>query len=338
MRFEYDPSPQQRTALRAQLDRLQHPGVVSQILDGKAPSAFTPASASVACSVESVHSDRFVLRALLRSDSGEGLARAYALKVFSDDLGERQWAYLQALAADQGADLGGLCLPSRYIAHERILVFPWLDGVPLSTIVDGRTPALLRQAAEVAAHLHRRAVVPEDPTTAEMIVEATRARCDRLRRGWPETTPIIEPLVAFLEDALAVLDPALPAPVHGDMWAEHFLWTGDRLVLIDWDAFGYTDPAYDVGHFLAQLERRRLSEPILPAHAREWPACFRDAYLAVMPAVSPRNVSYYLGLTLIRKIYTVCRTQPQAAPRLVPQLAQRARAALLEAAGAGRAS
>jgi len=219
-----------------------------------------------------------------------------------------------------------------------MLVFPWVDGVSLSTIVDSRAPELLRQAAELAAHLHRRAVVPEPPTTVQMIVEATRARFDRLRSLWPDTTPIIEPLLAVLEDVMAVLDPAAPAPVHGDMWAGHFLWTGDRLVLFDLDAFGYTDPAYDVGHFLAQLERQRLSDPTLPAHAHGWPDCFRDAYLAAMPAVSTRNVSFYHGLTLIRKIYAVRKVQPDESPWLVPQLALRARAALLEAASAGTAT
>ena len=334
MRLEPSPPPEQRAALRAQLARLQQPGVVSEILDASGTAEFK--SAHVSSSVHSVHSDRFVLRALVRSGAGE--ARTYALKVYSDDLGERVWAYSQALAADGRADLSGLCLPSQYIAHARMLVFPWVDGAPLSTIADGRAPELLRQAAGLAAHLHRLAVVPEPPTTPQMIVEAARDRCDRLCSRWPETTSIIEPLSVILEEALAGLDPAAPAPVHGDMWAGHFLWTGDRLVLFDLDMFGYTDPAYDVGHFLGQLERYILSDPTLPVSAQAWPVCFRDAYLAAMPHVSMRNVSFYLGLTLVRKIYTVQRVQPADAPWLVPQLALRARAALLEATAAGMAT
>jgi hypothetical protein len=53
---------------------------------------------------------------------------------------------------------------------------------------------------------------------------------------------------------------------------------------------------------------------------------------AAMREVSPRNIAFYRGLTLIRKIYTLCRTQPTQWPRLVPPLAVRARAALEEAA------
>ena len=109
MRLECRPPSEQRAALRAQLARLQQPGVVLEILGGAGPADFKVTS--VRCSVLSLHPDRFVLRARLHSTGGE--ARDYVLKVFSDDLGERVWAYSQAVAAHHRANLGGLCLPSR---------------------------------------------------------------------------------------------------------------------------------------------------------------------------------------------------------------------------------
>jgi aminoglycoside phosphotransferase (APT) family kinase protein len=135
-------------------------------------------------------------------------------------------------------------------------------------------------------------------------------------------------LLAALEAAVPSLDPVDPAFIHGDMAAGQFLWTGTRLVLLDLDMFGYSDPAYDVGHFLAQLERRCLLDATVSGCALQWLAAFGDAYLAEMPGVSPRNISFYRGLTLLRKIYTICRRQPVDGPRLAPRLAGRARAAL----------
>jgi len=64
------------------------------------------------------------------------------------------------------------------------------------------------------------------------------------------------------------------------------------------------------------------------AQASEWLAAFGDAYLAAMPQVSPRNVWFCRALTLVRKIYTICRRERTEWPRLVPQLAEHARAAL----------
>src|SRR5207247_1713900 len=138
------------------------------------------------------------------------------------------------------------CWRIRYRPQERVLVFEWVEGRILSKIVDGRKPELLRQAAAVAADLHRAPLVPEQPTTAQMLVAETRARCDNLRPVWPATADLVEPLLAELQAAVPHLDSTDPAPIHGDMAAGQFLWTGHRLVLLDWDMFGYADPAYDV--------------------------------------------------------------------------------------------
>jgi len=326
MRFRFKPTTVQRVALRAQLVRFDQPAVVLEILRPVLPAGFK--TADILCTVQSVHPDRFVTRVRARSETGED--RAYALKVYSDDFVERVWTHSQALAEHTQPEYGGICTASHYIPQERLLIFPWVEGEFLSEIVDERKPELLTVAAKVAADLHRLPIVPEELTTAQMLFDETRARSDRLLLRWPENRAIIEPLMAALLEALPLLDPAEPAPVHGDMAARQFLWTGDRLALLDLDMFGYTDPAYDVGHFLAQLERRCLVDPTVQAQAARWLAALRDAYLAAMPQVSARNVAFYRGLTLIRKIYTICRRGPAESPGLIPRLAERARAALQE--------
>ena len=328
MRVRFKPTAERRSALRAQLGRLEQPAEALAILRSVLPHDFAPTGAVV--SLQRAHPDRFVVRAQVHSAAGE--ERAYALKAYSDDFVEHVWTYAQAVAHRYRQNPGGLCLPIAHIPHERILVFPWVYGQFLSEIVDDRKPQLLREAAWVAAELHRLPVVPDQLTTAQMFVDDTVARCDRLGTKWPEAAPLIEPLIAALQEAVTCLDPADPAPVHGDMSPGQFIWTGDRLILLDLDMFGYTDPAYDAGHFLAQLERRCLLDPTLSAYASRWLACFRDAYLAAMPQVSPRNVSFYQGLTLVRKIYTVCRRQSAERRTLAPPLALRAHAALHAAA------
>jgi tRNA A-37 threonylcarbamoyl transferase component Bud32 len=305
------------------MDRVQQPEAALQILRPLLSKEFMPAH--VQCAMQSTHPDRFVLRVDLRSSAGEG--QAYALKAYADNFVERVWTYAQELAKQQsnGQDI---CLPITYVPHERMLVFQWVQGRFLSEIVDDPKPELLRQAARIAAGLHRLSVVPEPLTTVQMFLEETLGRCERLRDRWPEASPLIKPLLAALERGAACLDPAEPAPVHGDLAAGQFLWTGERLALLDLDMFGYADPAYDAGHFLAQLERRCLWDATVRACARDWIGSFRDAYFSAMPNVSRRNVSFYWGLTLIRKIYTVCRRQDPDWQSLAMQLSARAHAAL----------
>jgi hypothetical protein len=331
VRFRFVPTAAERAALRARLARLQQPAAALAALDSCSclPDDFKRARAT--CTVARVHSDRFVLRVTVRAATGE--TRSYALKVYADDFARRVWTHAQALAAHHPPNGNGVCLPIRYLSRERMLVFPWVEGDFLSKIVDDRKPLLLRRAAALAAALHRTTVVPEHVTSTRVFVHEAAARSERLRRRWPETAPVIEPLMDALREASVRLEPAVAAPVHGDLAAGQFIWTGDCLVLLDLDMFGYADPAYDVGHFMAQLERRCVSDDTLPLHAHHWLACFRNAYLAACPEVSPRNITFYRGLTLTRKVYTVYRRKPEEWQALAHRLAARALAAFEEAAG-----
>jgi thiamine kinase-like enzyme len=324
MRTRFKPTKEQRVALRAHMARVQQPATAASILRTVLPAGFT--LTRVICTPQSIHPDRFVVRAQVRSDTGE--ERDYALKAYSDEFGQRVSTYAQALAKQHPSNGHGICLPINYVPHERMLIFPWVNGRFLSEIDDEPKPELLRVAARIAADLHRLSLVPEPLTTAQMFLEEALARCERLHNRWPEAKPLVEPLMVLLQEAAPLLDRAEPAPVHGDLAAGQFLWTGKRLVLLDLDMFGYADPAYDAGHFLAQLERRCLWDASVRSHRWEWQDSFREAYLEAMPQVSRRNISFYCGLTLIRKIYTIVRTERDRWLELVPQFAASARAAL----------
>lgn len=306
MRTRFKPSPEQRSDLRAQLARVQQPAVALELLDPVLPQGFTPTGADV--TEERVHPDRFVLRVEARS--ADSASRAYALKGYADDFVERVWTYSRSLAQVHRPNHRGLSLPIHYSAPDRVLISEWVPGEFLSDVLDDRKPELLRQAALLVADVHRLPLVPERLTTPEMIVEEAIARCDRLRTKWPETGPLIEPLMGELQQAAACLEPAEPAPVHGDLSPGQFVWTGERLVLFDLDSFGYTDPAYDVGHFLAQVERRSIVDLTVRPLTRAWLDCFQESYLIAMPRVSRRNIAFYRGLTLVAKMYTIRRREP----------------------------
>jgi phosphotransferase family enzyme len=323
MRIRPQATQEQRQALQATLMRIQRPEVALEIVRSYLNASIEPES--VVCTLQTVHPDRFVMKVRVRLVTGETLG--HALKVYADDFGAQMWAFGQALAEQDPSNHTGLCLPRRYLHRERTLVFPWVDGVRLSDIVDDRKPDLLRRAAALAADLHRTPPNGLPTLTPEMVVAEALDRCERLQSRCPSLNATLMPLTRHMEEASVALEPARPALIHGDMAAGQFLWTGDRLVLLDLDAARHADPAYDVGHFLGQLERRCLRDLTLPAHAKRWLACFREAYPADALGVSWRNVSFYQGVTLVRKMYTVSHRDPVGGPRLATRLAERARAA-----------
>src|SRR5207247_11195855 len=82
MRFHVDPTPEQRAALEAQLARLQQPAAALELLEPILPAGFAPAGSI--CTLQSAHSDRFVLPVRVwPSGSAE---RVYALHAYSDPL------------------------------------------------------------------------------------------------------------------------------------------------------------------------------------------------------------------------------------------------------------
>ncbi len=80
MRLRFKPAFAQRSELRARLARIRQPAAVREILRAGLPPDLTPAE--VVCTVQSVHSDRFVVRAQVRNPARE--EHGFALKVYSD--------------------------------------------------------------------------------------------------------------------------------------------------------------------------------------------------------------------------------------------------------------
>src|SRR5262245_54038406 len=240
MRIRPQPAREQRKELRATLARLQRPEAALAVVRPCLDRAFTPAG--VECELQSLHPDRFVLQVRLRA--GEGRERAFALKVYSDDFGAQMWSLARALATDDRPGLDGLCLPRHYSPLDHALVYPWIEGTRLSEIVDDRKPELLRRAARLAAGIHRARLAGLPSLTAEMVVADTLDRCGRLRYRWPSTESAVKCLTTLLHEAAAALDPARTAVVHGDLAAGQFVWSGDRLVLLDLDTAAMGDAAY----------------------------------------------------------------------------------------------
>jgi phosphotransferase family enzyme len=330
LRIRPQATRQERRDLRDALTRFQRAEAALDVVRACLPGGFEPAT--IVCNLESMHPDRFVLRVRVRSVADE--ERSFALKVYSDDFGAEMWALAQRLAGRNSASRG-LCLPERYVREKRALVFPWIEGTRLNEIVDERKLDLLRRAAALAADLHR--IRPDAPPTLtpEMVVRETIDRCGRLRYRWPLLGATMRPLQFLVERAVTELDPAPPSVIHGDMAAGQFVWTGERLVLLDMDTTCVADPAYDVGHFLGQLERRCTLDASLPEHSRRWLATFRAAYPAESLGMSWRNASFYQGVTLVRKMYTLARRDPIGGPRLAARLAGPAHAAFEAAVSRG---
>ncbi|HKO25666.1 MAG TPA: phosphotransferase [Chloroflexota bacterium] len=251
----------------------------------------------------SERNDRFVVRVDTVTTTGE--REAFVFKGYADDRGQRIMQVFQAMAAcpECPPDTCPVSRPLAYLPHERLLISRWAHGQTVWAHLERGDSDVLARIPSVLAQLYRAEVRPEATTTAQTLLDEALRKCKKVCARWPAATATVRPLMAALQEALPLLDPAPAALVHGDLTPRNCLWNGRHMTLIDLDSFRYTDPAFDAGYFLAMLHRKSLYHPALMARAPDMFATFRAAFLRAVPAASVRNIAFYYALTLARLIY-----------------------------------
>lgn len=122
---------------------------------------------------------------------------------------------------------------------------------------------------------------------------------DALARAWRE---LAVPVPAFVADAVAGVLAAVPAPSdrglvtsHNDVNPSNFVYDGERVLLLDWDAAGANDPLYDLAALATFLDLDdHACARLVAAHDDAPPAALpsRFSYLR-------RLVAAFCGVTFL---------------------------------------
>jgi aminoglycoside phosphotransferase (APT) family kinase protein len=324
-----------RATLGQRFEQLQDPSEALKILHCYVPSY--PARVEAVCTPlkfyrsHSGRDDRFVVRVDTATTTGE--RETFVFKGYADGAwGQRIMQAFHTMAAchECPPDTCPVSRPLAYIPQERLLISRWVHGQTVWAHLQRGDSSVLARIPSVLAHLYRAPVLPEAAMTPQTLLDEVLRKYGKVCTRWPATATRVQPLMAALQEALPLLDPAPSALVHGDLNPDHCLWNGRHVTLIDPDNFRYTDPAYDAGYFLAVLHRQCLHHPALMPHVSQMLVTFRAAFLRAVPAVSTRNISFYYALTFARKMYRDL-AYPQVAadwPRIVESYAHCAMSAL----------
>ncbi len=293
------------------------PEAALEVIRRHVPCAVQPTRA--VCSLAREPRNRFVVR--VDVERADGSADTYALKGYVDERGEEIIDLYRALELDcqERRARCPVIQPLGYGRDERLLITPWVHGRSLADALrDGQDDVIedaLARAPHTLAELHASRIVPEIPTTAQNMVQATVERWQRHYhpKRLPEAREVVEPLTDLLQATLHQLPPpASPTLVHGDAAPGNFLLDGEWR-LLDLDSYGYADPAYDAGYLLARLEQECMFQPAFQGRAPELVARMHRACLGAIPDASPRNTAFYYGMTLIRKVLSLYLHTPPAA-------------------------
>ncbi len=206
----------------------------------------------------------------------------------------------------------------------RLLGQGWLPGRLLSDALAGceATPAMLHTVGRALARLHRQDGAGLTPTTRQW--EADRLRATAAGVAWllpahaAGAVALAERIAGRLQAA-----PAADRPVHGDFYAKQVLVDGERAGVLDLDSAALSDPAQDLGLFLAHLERDRLRGG--PATGTHLVSAFLDGYRDDAGRV-PARLALYTAIGLLRLSPDPFRHREPEWERRTVQLLDRAEA------------
>jgi len=194
---------------------------------------------------------------------GEGRLRTESLiaKVYGTDRGRRGHEALRLLWA------AGFRAPARfrvprpygYSARRTALVQERAIGMPWADHLGGATRSLRRASQEAARWLlclqrARVAWDAKDGDTRDAGRKHSTAprRAEEIAEAYPRHAAWLEPLGDWLASQL---EPAAlpPVPSHGDFHPKNVFLDPGRVTVIDFDTFGWREPAFDVGYAMGQL-------------------------------------------------------------------------------------
>jgi aminoglycoside phosphotransferase (APT) family kinase protein len=150
--------------------------------------------------------------------------------------------------------------PEAMSQKDCVILYPQASGTPLSQQLN-RSPrwlaAQLQVIGRALAALHNgpdslQTGLKENSFANE--AKVVRRASEHIQILLPETHNTILHLLDKLEKLYADLPQESPTFTHSDFKADHLLATAQGLTLIDLDTCTLTDPALDLGKFLADLE------------------------------------------------------------------------------------
>jgi ATP-binding cassette subfamily B protein len=185
--------------------------------------------------------------------------------------------------------------------RKSILIFEWINGSPLD--FDIRLPGgekKLQDVGAALAELHSqnpsnlRSILPEED------IERWTEIADSIGHTCPHLLNQAKKVAHQLADQFAAFK-YKPCSLHGDFYSDQILIHGNQIAILDLDRSFSGDPAFDLGTFLAHLERKVILGEISSAQRDR----YRENFLAGYQKGSNNSdgltrVDFYTAAGLLR--------------------------------------
>jgi hypothetical protein len=182
-------------------------------------------------------------------------------KVYNSDKGARTFDVATRISdwlAEQNNGISAV-RPLRYIAAEGLVLYPRVTGTPLSDLLREPGPQVdgyLRAAGAAIRALHQtpESLIELQPHSFAKELKGIVSASEHVHPLLPEAGAAIARLIERARGLHDQLPQEPPAFAYGDFKADHLWVTPGGMTLIDFDTSYLSDPAIDLGKFLADIQ------------------------------------------------------------------------------------
>ena len=182
-------------------------------------------------------------------------------KIYNSDKGARTFDVATRISdwlAEQNNGISAV-RPLAYIAAEGLVLYPRVVGTPLSELLrepGPTTDAYLRAAGAAIRALHQtpESLIELQPHSFAKELKGIVSASEHVRALLPATSTMIASLIERTGALHEQLPTEPPSFAYGDFKADHLWVTPAGMTLIDFDTCYLSDPAIDLGKFLADLQ------------------------------------------------------------------------------------
>jgi hypothetical protein len=182
-------------------------------------------------------------------------------KIYNSDKGARTFDVATRIStwlAEQNNSISAV-QPLTYIAAEGLVLYPRVVGTPLSELLRQPGPATnahLRAAGAAIRALHQtpESLIALQPHSFAKELKGIVSASEHVRPLLPATSAMIAGLIERAGALHEQLPQEPPAFAYGDFKADHLWVTPAGMTLIDFDTCYLSDPAIDLGKFLADIQ------------------------------------------------------------------------------------
>ena len=221
---------------------------------------------------------RYTLKAVDEQTAATKTLCCY-LKVYRDERGERAFELLRSLAEAPGDGQRPYATiqPIGYWRELRTLVVEEAPGTALrQALLQRRNPApAIRAVARAVAAFNQDDLGIVRRTSRTDQLDDVRLASALVQWACPAARADVEAITAAV---VSGLEDVPPAPIHGDLKADHIFLAGDRVIFIDLDSAALGDPVRDPAHLFAYLASGVGLEAMPQERARAVAVAFAEEY------------------------------------------------------------